>query len=196
MLLFSIESTGGYSPNAGHQPRLVNQVGQDNFKLDAYLTAKNTGEDYSGTWQVTQTLLDDAGGVHSTVVKEGAVAVIPKGSTVELSPMVIGSLPMKGVDTMGKTYGLRVTVKDATGVLSDQVTPLRFQETDTYFDGATVKFGGGGVATDATPAITAEIARNEKEIVALPPEIKARQERLAKLTARNEALKAVPGVAA
>lgn len=191
MLLFSIESSGGYSPNSGHQPTLKNQVGQDDFKLDSYLTIKNTGEAYSGVLQVTQTLLDDAGGVHSTVVKDGVTATIPKGESVELSPLVIGSIPMKGVDTADKHYGARLTVKDAAGVaLADQVTPLRFDLTNTFFDGPTVTFRGF-VPPGTNDTAKAELAVKEKTLATTVALIATKQDEVKVLQPRIEKLKAL-----
>lgn len=191
MLLFSIESTGGYSPNSGHQPSLKNQVGQDEFKLDAYLTAKNTGEDYSGVWQVTQTLIDGAGKEFSKTVKDGVTAIIPKGGSVEFSPLGIGSLPMKGVDTAGKAYGHRQTVKDAAGVvLADQVTPLRFNETDTYFDGVTMPFKGF-VPPGTNDTAKVELADKEKVLAVTVALIAKSQDEVKVLQPRIDKLKAL-----
>lgn len=191
MLLFSIESTGGYSPNADHQPMLKNQVGQDAFKLDSYLTIKNTGGDYSGVLQVTQALMDDAGGVHSKVVMDGVTVTIPKGESKEFSPMVIGSIPMKGVDTADKRYGARLTVKDAAGVvLADQVTPLRFDLTDTYFDGQTVPFGNF-VPPGTNDTATKELATKQALLTAATALIAVKQDEIKVLQPRIDKLKAL-----
>lgn len=189
MLLFSIESTGGYSPNAGHQPQLINQVGQDAFKLDVYLVAKNTGDAYTAVWQVTQKLVDDAGKEFSSVVKDGVTATIPKGGQFEFSPNTIGSLPMKDVDTKGKTYGHRVTVKDAGGlVLADQITPLRFDSTDTYFDGPTVLFV---VPMDTNGTAKKELAKAETTMAATMALIAKSQDEVKVLQPRIDKLKAL-----
>lgn len=191
MLLFSIESTGGYSPNSGHQPSLKNQVGQDEFKLDSYLTVKNTGADYAGVWQVTQTLLDEAGKEFSKVVKDGVTATILKGGSVEFSPLTIGALPMKGVSTMDKVYGHRQTVKDAAGVvLADQVTPLRFDLTDTYFDGQTVPFGNF-VPPGTNDTAKAELASKEKTLATTIALIATKQDEVKVLQPRIDKLKAL-----
>jgi hypothetical protein len=96
-------------------------------------------------------------------------------------------------------------VKDGEKTLADQVTPLRFDETDTYFDGPTAPFQAGGDGTvpgaDANTAIVAEIKSNDvksatltSEIADLNKQIPLKQASLNTLAARTKALKAVPGL--
>lgn len=192
ILVSVIHTDNGDSPNTGSNLHLSNQVGQPDFKLGGNLFLRNTGPtDFSGTLTFTQSLLGAADAVVATSTKDAPVT-IAAGKSVDLLPGSVGSIPMQGVDTKGTSYRYRLTVKNGAETISDTVTGLAFDITNTTFTTEATPYALTA-ASNANDAIKSEIALNDIELAKLPIEISTKQARLAKLTARNTALKsAVP----
>lgn len=191
MILFRVDDpNNGYFPNAGNNAHLVNQVGQSDFKFDSHLFATNVAptEYTAPVWHVTQTFTDAGGAVVSTVSKDVANVKIASGKILDLGPMMIGSLPMVGVDTNQKSYTHRITVKDDATTLADLVTPYSFNQTDTVFNGPTAPFAlpGGGTNDAAQKELTvkeATFATNTATITKAQDENKTLQPRIDRLKA-------------
>lgn len=191
MILVSvIHSDNLDTPNTGTNLHLTNQIGQEDFKLGGGLVFRNTDTvDFKATLNIKQCLLGVADDIEVSSITKDVPVTIPAGKGLELTAPMVGSIPMQRVDTVGKNYRYRLTVKNGDSIIADTVTGIALDTTNTVFTSNTSPF----VAGNANSSIAAEILKNDAELATLPVEISTKQARLAKLTARNAALKsAIP----
>lgn len=191
---FALDPTRKCRPLVAPDPRIVPDM-VDSTKKSIQLTVyiSNPGPDaVNAAGTVLSATLSDAKGLTPAQVVKLPPAAIAIGAgevvVVKFWPPT-ATLPANVPDG---DYALAVSLAGENGdVLASDSMGVRVNDTDLYAlaDDPVVV---APPATDANAAIAAEIVKNDKEIVALPPVIKAGQERLAKLTARNTALKAVP----
>lgn len=187
MILVSVIHTdNGDSPNTGSNLHLSNQVGQPDFKLGGNVFIRNTGPtDFSGTLTFIQSLLGAANDAVATITKDGPVT-IPAGKSVDLLPGTVGSISMLGVDTKGARYGYRLTVKNGVDVISDTITGVSFDLTNTTFTSETTPFAVADTNVNARKELAEKetaMSANVKVISKAQDEIKVLQPRIDKLKA-------------
>lgn len=184
MILASVIHTdNGDTPNTGNNLHLTNQVGQEDFKLGGGIFLRNTdATEFKATLNIKQALLGESDDKEVASITKDVPVTVPAGKGIDLSPMASGSIPMKTVSTLGTRYRYRLMIKNGDAVISDTVTGVAFDQTNTVFTSESAPLLAPVdtnqtakkelvVAGAALKAASALIATKQDEIKILQPRI-------------------------
>lgn len=189
MILASVIHTdNGDTPNTGNNLHLTNQVGQEDFKLGGGIFLRNTdATEFKATLNIKQALLGESDDKEVASITKDVPVTVPAGKGLDLSPASSGSIPMKTVNTVGTRYRYRLTIKSGEQVISDTVTGVAFDQTNTVFTSESAPVvppvDTNETAKKELGTAEAVLAGNVVKIAKAQDEIKVLQPRIDKLKA-------------